>query len=288
MSDLLNYVNDETLEDQTEFTGGNFERELPKEGKHPARLVSYIEIGKFASEYEGKAKAPADNVILVFELLGKDDVRTTDDGRTFANRMTLTLTKSFHEKSGYRKLFELMRNGDSNIKHMSQMLMTKAWLIGIEHNKSKDGNKTYANMKNKERGWLVYPAIREVFDEDGSVSETVKINVREAVSEPQLLLWDNPKAIMWNSIYIDGTYTRKDKDGNETEVSKNWIQERCMEAVNFEGSALQDMIAGLGEVAEEHQEDAKQVDTKKTKKASEKAPEASDEGDDDDLAALGL
>lgn len=288
MTDLLDYVNEQAgLEDQTVDTGGNFEKKIAAEGRHPARLVAYVELGNHEDSYNGQPKPDAPYVMLTWEFLGSKDVETIEkDGTTIEIpvRHTEIIKKSFNEKSKYRKLFESMRDGDETITHMAQMLVNKTWLVTVEHNKSQDGKKTYANIYNKSKGWLFAPAVRDEVDEDGApTGETIPLNIRPAIAEPKLLFWDNPKPAMWQSIYIDGTYTKKDKEGNEQEVSKNWIQERCMSASNFEGSAVQAMIAGIDKVVDDHGEPATEEPEEKT--ANDEQSEASD---DDALAAMGL
>jgi len=63
----------------------------------------------------------------------------------------------------------------------------------------------------------------------------------------KLLLWHAPTMEQWNSLFIDGSRTFKDEKGVERTVSKNWLQEDIVQnALNYEGSALQALLGGVG------------------------------------------
>lgn len=152
-------------------------------------------------------------------------------------------------------------------------MLGEAFIVNIIHNKSKDGKRTYANIKDKSGVWKIGAPVK--VDDEG---ETVPLKAPAATVEPRLLLWDSPTIEQWQSIYIDGTYTKKEGD-KEVEVSRNWIQNLAKSANNFEGSALQTMILAavdgdLPDVDDEEEE------------LEDKAPEQ--EEDDDPLADLEL
>ena len=79
----------------------------------------------------------------------------------------------------------------------------------------------------------------------GTITE---LAVPEMLNPIKLFLWDNPTQETWDSLFIDGTYTKKEGD-KEVEVSKNWMQEVILSAENFEGSALHTLVSGLGELS---------------------------------------
>lgn len=288
------------LADQTEDKGGSYEYTPPVAGPCIARFVSYIEIGKHPQRaYQGKEKPPAHEAILEFELLGKKHAREIEfedeNGETVKktvypiHREVLAIKSG--PKAGFFKLLSCMDYGRGNT-HMAFML-GEAFLLNIVHNEvEKDGNKrTYANIKD-DSGWKVGAPVR--VDEEG---ETQVIKAPPANVEPRLLLWDAPTIEQWNSIHIPGTYTKKDGD-KEVEVSKNWIQLKVQEALDWEGSGIQQIVAGIagdlpdakaetlpdaGEeplIEEPGTEDAPEVE-----KATSEAPAASS---DDPLADLGL
>lgn len=245
--------------DQTEATQG-FEFEVAPEGYTTARFVGYVELGKQPQRpYKGKDKPPASEVLLTFELNGKKHITEYEkDGekKTRTNIVTERLRLSSNEKSGFYKLLNKMAAGRQDIKHMAEML-GEGFLIKIVHNVTeKDGNKkTWVNIKDAD-GYTV--SAPETFD---PVSETsTPIEVPAATVAPKLLLQAAPSKEQWESIFIDGTYTRKKGDVEE-EVSKNWIQQTCMNATDFVGSALEAFLAGGDDITKELLEGPKETKT---------------------------
>ena len=74
-----------------EAGGGSFKR--AEVGKHAARLRSVIHLGMFEEEFKGKKKAPAPQVVAVFEL--KEEGDFDEDGTT-----PLTISKDFALRKG--------------------------------------------------------------------------------------------------------------------------------------------------------------------------------------------
>lgn len=273
LNDITNLVDGMTLDDQTAVvSGGGFEYKRLSIGKHPVRLVEYIELGEqMVMNHTKKVEEKQDRVRLTFEFLGKNDIEERADGNGFyAPRKSIELKKSYHEKAGFRKLFDKMRNGDSSITNMVQMVGRGQWLMGVEWTtKGEDGkrvvitkatqekyeerakanpdNKDYRiwdNIKNSE-GFMIGAAVREVYDEDsGEPIDTAPIKVREPIGALALFVWNDPNPMCWDSIYIDGSYTKK-VDGNEVEVSKNRWQEAILGALNFAGSPIEAMLGGV-------------------------------------------
>lgn len=235
------------VEDQTVVVA-DFQQRLAAAGKTVGRFIQYIELGLQPGRpnKHNKNPKPAEEVWAVFELLGPKNVRTeTVDGKEveFADRVAVRLKKKFSGKADFKKLFEAMRYGRDNIKHMAQML-GEAFVITVEHNTNGEGEaaKTYANIKNG-TGWL----IGAPYEVDAITNETKKYKVRAPVKaeDIKLFLWNNPTDECWDSLFIDGSRTKKDAKGNDVEVSKNWMQETILKALNFEGSAVQEMLGGV-------------------------------------------
>lgn len=261
MHDLLKEVAaaaaEHALKDQSKDDGGPaFERIVATEGWHVARFVNYVEIGKREQRaFQGKSKPPAHEVRIGFELLNPKDAREIEvDGekRTVYPMQYETLAIKTHEKAKFAKLFKAMAYGrqevnGSKLVHMAQML-GEAFRIKIVHNTvpAADGKaeRTYANMYDSSLGWLLEAPVIEKFDEEtGESLGKKRIRVPEATVDLQLLLWDSPTEAQWNSIFIDGEFNRKDKDGNVEVISRNWIQQDIIKnAVDFEGSALQELL----------------------------------------------
>lgn len=276
ITDITGIVDDLHLDDQTVSTsGGGFTFKRIPFGKHPVRLVQYIELGEhMVHNHTKKTDEKQDLVMLTFEFLGKQTIEQREDGKgEYAPRKSITLKKSYHEKATFRKLFDKMRNGDSTITNMVQMVGRGSWLMGVEWTtKGADGkrivvtkanqaelearaeanpdNKDFRiwdNMRNSE-GYMITQAVREVYDEDsGEPIDTVAIKVREPIGDLALFVWDDPKPMLWDSLYIEGSYTKK-VDGVETEISKNRHQNKIMEAVNFAGSPIEGMLGGVDDI----------------------------------------
>ena len=237
----------ETADHSVEQKG--FVRELPPEGFTPARLISYVELGKHYQEFEGKKKDKADNMVrLVFELLGdqhRTEYEVDGETRVRYNRITEEMPISQNAKAGFFKLFKKMQNGNDNIKHMAQMVGNSKFVIEVKHTVGKkDATKKYVFLKHDGEF-----KIQSNFMTNPMTNEVMEIPVPEAHSDLQILLWDHVDKQQWDSIYIDGTYKRtigKGDDAKEVEVSKNFIQEQCLAAENFAGSPLEALLAGLG------------------------------------------
>jgi hypothetical protein len=241
-----------TTVDHTKVTEG-ITFETPPAGPTMARLVGYVEVGKQPQEFDGKPKNPALECYVFFELNSKKHMRTFEvDGveKTSFNRIQQSLPVYTNSKAGFHKLFESMRAGRDGITHMAHML-GEPFKIDVVHNTVGEGDKkkTYANMKDA-NGWKIGPPMVTKYNDEGEPVETVMLPVPEPTQSLMLLLWDTPSKEQWDSIFIDGV--RKTKvNGVETEVSKNWLQELCMKAVDFKGSAVEGLLTGGDALADE-------------------------------------
>lgn len=265
-------------ENQSETTsgGGDYEqREIPA-GVTFGRLIEYIELGvQKQPSYDGKPKADADQVRITFELLHpKKNIREVEIDKVvhkFADKISITIKKSLHEKSGFTKLFTAMKYG-REVAHMGQML-NEAFLLTVTHNKSKDGKKTYYNLQNDGVYGISAPVIID------PVAETsTPIPVGAALSPIRIFLWNKPTKATWDSLFIDGDRTVKDADGNEKQESKNWLQNKILGATNFAGSALEDLLSGSAELEAaigEEEVEAKPAKTDTQKAAPAKKPATS-------------
>lgn len=293
MNELLNMAKTSATADHTKTTEAP-EYTLPPAGPTPARFIGYVEIGKQPQEYQGTAKAPALEAIMTFELNGpKHRRKVVVDGveQEFTNRIQIRETVSVNAKANFKKLFSEMRQEREDVTHMAHML-GEPFLITIVHATVGEGDKkkTYANMKDA-NGWRIGPPVWiDPMDPDNKHN----VPVPEATQPIQLMLWDNPNKAMWDSIFIDGTRTVK-RDGKDVEVSKNWMQELCLKAVDYEQSPLYDMLTGIQGVVDKRM--AEQSSEAHAPKEEEKAqdtpaehtPAATDnKAAEDVLASLGL
>ena len=247
---LLSQIQGAALKDQTVVKA--FAPQLAAAGKGIARFIGYVEAGQRPTFYQKKEKGKALRVYAFFELLGQKHITEDEEhgtlesnGKKFRTTMfKVQLDVKLNEKAKFRKLFMKMRNGREQVTHMSQML-GEAFIVNITHNTVGEGDKqkVYANLQNAEGEWQVSAPIIE----DPLTGEVKVVPVPAPTRPYQLLLWDYPSKEQWDSIFIDGTVMRKQEDGTEEEVSKNWLQLDIMQkATDFEGSPLHDLLDGLG------------------------------------------
>ena len=149
------------VEDQTETqTTGDFSYDPPAAGRTTARFIEYIELGTQKQKpYMGKPKQSKEKVRITFELLGKKNIKEIEvngEKRQIADKISVTVPKSLHEKANFKKLFEKMRYGRDDIKHMAQML-SEGFLVTITHNvvKKDKTEVTYANLTDADGSYQV-------------------------------------------------------------------------------------------------------------------------------------
>jgi len=173
-----------------------------------------------------------DKVDLVFELSGPNhQPRKLDDGTLIPHRVTVQETLSFSDRANFFKLFTALNAAHGGTAtHMAQLL-GKPFRVEVFHRKSKDGKKTYANLKGP-NGYSVFgTAIQDPVTANESV-----IQVDPALTDPRALIWDLANKVMWDSIHIAGEYEERKDDTGEVispARSKNVIQERTMKAKNW-------------------------------------------------------
>lgn len=260
-------------DDQTETTqGGDFERRTPAAGLTVGRLIEYIELGVHGNKpYLGKPKPDSDQVRITFELLSEKkgniyEIDVEGGKKKLTEKITVKLAKKQGEKAGFKKLFEAMRYGRPEIKHMAQML-GEGFLIDIIHNveKGTDGKDvTYANIRDKDGNWFVRAPRLVKEDPIEGTKEITQVPVPEQLTPSKIFLFNHPNKETWDSLYIDGTRKVKQADGKEVEESKNWLQETILSAKNYKSSPLEAMLAGVGELP---------VDEKKAESSTGKVSE---------------
>lgn len=240
--------------DHTETKAG-FEREVPAAGRTVCRFIEYIELGKHPQPaFQGKAKPDCEEVRLSFELLTnsakRQDIKEIEvDGvkKEVAARINVQIAIKQGEKAGFKKLFEKMRRGRDEIKHMAQML-GEAFLLDIFHTQgTKDPSKVYAGFKDKDGVWQI--SAPRVLQDPMDPDSWVNLTVRPALSPLRIFLFSNPTKETWASLFIEGTRTVKDDKGVEREESKNWLQEKILSAKNYHGSPLEALMNDLGDLS---------------------------------------
>lgn len=263
--------------DHTETTsGGDFERHVIPAGKTLARFIEYIELGvQPQGSYAGKPKPDCATARLTFELLGNKNIREIEDANgnkiTVADRYSKNIGIKLGDLATFKKYFKALTYGRDGINHMAQML-NEVFVLEFSHKEvEKDGKKvTYVNLGKEgslgiESPYQTNPVSGDTIDVSGQC--------RPALSPIKIFLWDNPTKETWDSLYIAGERTVKDAKGVESQVSKNWLQEKILNAKDFTGSALEDLLTNSLELSEAVEAaEAKPVAKKATQTAASSAP----------------
>lgn len=223
LNQLLQDANEdaELNQDMNIATKGGGGGILYPEGTVMARLVEYIEFGSHRVEYQGKLKDAAPMARLGFAIYGEGYQQ--EDGTPGIIR-TYEFSLSTNEKAKAFKLFKKL-NYKGLAKRFSQLL-NEAYLLKIVHTKPKEAGQKPRAIIDLE-GFL--PPINPIGGAPYPVPEAPEGMFR-------LFLWNKPNKAMWDSLYVEGTFD----DGN----SKNFVQERCMAATDFPGSALEALLGG--------------------------------------------
>lgn len=217
-------ANAEVSDDMNEVVAGGGGRSFPV-GYTLARLVQVVELGQHPQEFEGKAKDPAMEIFLAFELY--DEGYCNDDGTPYVMR-TFNIKISRNEKAGARKLF-LKLNHKNLYKTFGEML-DEVYLLSF---KEVDDKKNQGKKKVIWDRETILPPIDPRSKKPYIAPEGTPENYK-------LFLWNNPTMECWESLKIEGTRT----DDSGKVVSKNWIQEKILSAVDYEGSPLQALLGG--------------------------------------------
>ena len=300
MVDIKNLVNQaKQTENQSEAkTHAEFEYVPPAEGKFPARLIEYIELGKQPQSHDGQPKPDAEEVRVTFELLGAKNIKEVEvEGgkKEFADRISITMPKKQSDKAKFYKLFKAMTYGRDSITHMAEML-GEAFFVVVKHTKSADGKKVYANIYGDGQWRVESPKVHDPMTE---TTTDYSSKIREPLSPIKLFLWAIPTKETWDSLFIDGVREKKSPDGTVTQESKNWLQNLILSAKDYGGSALEQMLGGLDSLPTKNPEAESKTEAAQTSGTEQPAPagdaeagtttpETKPEDAQDELAALGL
>ena len=264
-------------EDYTKPTeAGVFDKVLPVAGACVLRFREYIELGlqkNATTAYPNKK--PALKARFVFELTTPKHTFEVEDAEgnksKYGHVIAITVAIGKDPKNNYFKLFKML-NYEGNAKVPAQLL-GNAYKAMVYHNYDnkdmKDGKPIagampkYANLHLDGVYSFEPPRIID------PLAETITpINVPEMLGDKKLFLWNHPTPECWSSIFVDGTFN-KEVDGKEVVVSKNWLQNSILAALNYEGSKLQEMLVGAGDtlddlpIAEKKKTTAKDIATSK-------------------------
>lgn len=205
-----------------------FEKSLPKEGKHLARLVEYIETGNQKTKFGDKP----DVVRFGFELLSPADIYEHEGEKRAPIFRPHPVQASRSAKSNVMKLFKgLNYKQDKSIKGFDQLIGVPC-IINIQHREkqtpNKDGTKpVYATLDFSSDSYA--PVQHDVL-----TGHTKDIEVHPQINKSRVFDYSNPTTESWDALFIPGT-----KENGE---SKNWLQEEILNATNHSGSALEKLL----------------------------------------------
>lgn len=221
------------------------EYQIPAAGIARARFIGYFEVGKHDEEFQGQTKV-REKVELVFELSGPNHPPRDINGEKIPQRITTRENFEIRPDSHFIRLFRQM-NHAGKARHIAQLL-GEPFLVEIFHSKSKDGKKTYANL----RGANGYN-IKGTTVQDPVSGQMVTVDVPPAMTEQKAFLWEFASREIWDSIYIPGEYPEQ-KDARTGEVivparSKNVLQDKIRSAKNWPEHHLYEDVKALPSVA---------------------------------------
>lgn len=239
------------LNDMTAVKTGGGSRGLLPTGTALVRLCSYIEYGDTIQTFGGVAKPAAPTFQLGFMIVGgigvKEDGETREkyvleEGR-FPLITTYDTAMSLHEKSGAVKYFKALNRVGNRATHFIQKLQEQCLYSLTIGTKISTGGKSIGKVVQD----IDFSNLQPALDQDTGLPRTAT-GLKE--SDIQVFLWNQPSKEMWESIYIEGNWDEvKDEKTGEIKYparSKNFLQEKCLQAINFEGSALQTLLSEIG------------------------------------------
>lgn len=215
-------VESAVMTDMSVQSAGGQGGKLYPEGYAFGRLVAYVELGDIVQEFNGEAKAPAPHMFLGFAIWGAG-YQNEDGSPGYITTYDLSLSNN-----GKAKAFKLFKklNWKGGATTFAQML-GDGFLVKIVHHTAKAPGSKPRSIIDIE-GFL--PPIDVVSQAPYTIPDAPD-------SMYKLFLWDTPTPETWATLFIDG----KRDDG----TSKNWLQEKVMEATNFIGSPLDIMLGGV-------------------------------------------
>ena len=247
MSLNLNAISQAAVEsDNTsvDTSGGGFKKPVPVKGPTLGRIREYVELGQFAPDERGQALgySAAYKGYLIVELLHKKH-QYEMGGKTVPHEVKVFFNKGVKATSNYKKLFKMINVATGGTAKTFVDLLNKPFKAKIVHNVVGTGEtaKTYANLEN-------YDAPERENDE----GDMVPVIVPELSKPIRLFLWENATVDdqmvkdMWESIFIDGSYTKNAGKDNETQETLNFDQARIMTNLKWEGSRTQELVANDG------------------------------------------
>ena len=250
MSNLFAQINDidvNQLVDMTETKTGGGSRGLLPTGTAIVRLSTYVEFGKHVETFAGQAKPPTLQFKLGFRIVGgggknkegKGEKYVQADGNLPYISDFFDTAMSQHEKSKAVKYFNALNRVGNKATHFVQKVAEQCLYtvpITVVTKAGKEYNHIdFSNLQ---------PALNSEFEE---YANTDLPQLKE--EHIQVFLWDSPTKEMWDSIEIKGQWEARTDDSGAVispAKSKNFLQEKCIAAIDFEGSPLELLLQEQG------------------------------------------
>ena len=240
MSNVLLQQATEALEsgvlvDMTEAPTSSGSRLLP-EGSAFVRFTGYVELGKHVTEFKGEKKPASPQYILQGHIVGGTGVNPDTGDReqyvtdgNFIEMQTRPANLALGDLAGSTKIFKALKGNKKAYTSFVQCL-GNLYIIPVIHRIAKASGKPYAILDWAKASAAIDPVSGEAYQYPDVAPDKYK-----------LLLQRQPTIEQWNSIFIEGEWQAK--DGKPAE-SKNKLQLQCQEAVDFAGSALEQLLMG--------------------------------------------
>lgn len=217
-----------TAEDMNESVSGGGGGRLIPAGQYVGRIVEYVDLGLQPQEYQGKPKDPAPEIRLGICLFYSNPDKPGEPDPYVIRPRELAISRN--EKATAFKAFAAMNyKRDPNIKHFAQFI-GEPFLFHIDVKTAKESKRQYNAVVWDKTAPAIHPVTKQPYDVPQAPDELYRI-----------FLWDNPTKEDWDSLYIEG----ERDDG----TSKNFVQEKILAALDYQGSPLQLLLEGAGGLA---------------------------------------
>lgn len=236
LSQIEEAVDSGLVDDMNEMTSsGGGGRGLLPAGEAFIRLSTYVEFGvQKLPAFQGQAKKPHMTFQLGAYIVGgagvnkdgADEDYVLEEGQ-FPYIKTFETPLYRNEKAKATKWFNAI-NTKGQFKSFGQAL-GGLYIVPISIEKSKKDATKFVNVIHWDKcRAAIDPMTRKPY------------NLPDLpVTAYKALIWNKPTKEQWESIYQEGTWEAK--DGKPAE-SKNKLQETCLKAQDFAGSALEQLL----------------------------------------------
>lgn len=244
-------VNQDQLTDMTAVKTGGGGRGLLPSGTALVRLCSYIEFGSTIQEFNGQKKPAAPIFQLGFRIVGGAGLNEKGEGEKYVLEegqypliTTYDTTMSLHEKAKAIKYFNALNRVGNKATHFVQKLQEQCLYALPIGTKVATGGRNVGKVVQD----IDFSNLQAALDQETGLPRTGLPELKD--EHIQVFLWNQPSQAMWDTLFIEGEWEEKvdEKTGKVLYParSKNFLQEKCLQAIDFEGSALQLLLQESG------------------------------------------